>query len=84
MKFCTLDLQNRGEITVYFNFTKTNPYKYFQTSSQKKSFFDLEIPSPLPYTPTSSSEYILTFAVSPPQKPTPTTIFNLLDKETVF
>jgi hypothetical protein len=25
MKFCTLDLQNKKKITVYFNFTKTNP-----------------------------------------------------------
>jgi hypothetical protein len=30
MKFCTLDLQNKKKITVYFNFTKTNPYYDFQ------------------------------------------------------
>jgi hypothetical protein len=30
MKFCTLDLQNKKKITVYFNFTKTNPYYHFQ------------------------------------------------------
>jgi hypothetical protein len=30
MKFCTLDLQNKKKISVYFNFTKTNPYYHFQ------------------------------------------------------
>jgi hypothetical protein len=30
MKFCTLDLQNNKKITVYFNFTKNNPYYHFQ------------------------------------------------------
>jgi hypothetical protein len=30
MKFCTLDLLNKTKITVYFNFTKTNPYYHFQ------------------------------------------------------
>jgi hypothetical protein len=31
--FCTLDLQNKKKITVYFNFTKTNPVK------KKRQFF---------------------------------------------
>jgi hypothetical protein len=30
IKFCTLDLQNKKKITVYFNFTKTYPYYNFQ------------------------------------------------------
>jgi hypothetical protein len=30
MKFCTLDLQNKKKITVYFNSRKTNPYYHFQ------------------------------------------------------
>jgi hypothetical protein len=30
MKFCTLDLQNKMKIPVYFNFIKTNPYYHFQ------------------------------------------------------
>jgi hypothetical protein len=33
MKFCTLDLQNKKKITVYFNFTKTNPYYHFHHNS---------------------------------------------------
>jgi hypothetical protein len=30
MQFCTLDLQNKRKIIVYFNFTKTNPYYHLQ------------------------------------------------------
>jgi hypothetical protein len=36
MKFCALDLQNKKKITVYFNFTKTNPYYHFQPCSSWK------------------------------------------------
>jgi hypothetical protein len=42
VKFCTLDLQNRGKIAVYFNFIRTNSYYHFQ-SSWAQSFFELEI-----------------------------------------
>jgi hypothetical protein len=37
MKFCTLDLQNKKKITVYFNFTKTNPYYHFQPCFKVKT-----------------------------------------------
>jgi hypothetical protein len=36
------------------------------------------------YRPPPSSEYILTFAASPPHKPTPTTIFNTVKKKQFF
>jgi hypothetical protein len=47
MKFCTLDLQTKKKITVYFNFTKTNPYYHFQTPVKKKRQFFRVAASPL-------------------------------------
>jgi hypothetical protein len=51
MKFCTLDLQNKKKITVYFNFIKTNPYYPTTLLRKKDSVFELEIPSPSPLHP---------------------------------
>jgi hypothetical protein len=39
MKFWTLDLQNKKKITVYFNFTKTNPDYHFNPVKKKRQFF---------------------------------------------
>jgi hypothetical protein len=36
MKFCTLDLENKKKITVYFNFTKTT---IFNPVKKKRQFF---------------------------------------------
>jgi hypothetical protein len=62
MKFCTLDLQNKKKITVYFNFTKTNPYYHFNPVKKKNSFSSWKYPHLRRFTPISSSEYIVTFA----------------------
>jgi hypothetical protein len=85
MKFCTLDLQSKKKITVYFNLTKTNPYYHFQPCYEKKTVFSSwKYTNLRRFTAISSSEYMSPSPLDTHKKQPLLSFLSLLSKKKIF